>query len=73
MPSKANVLEFIIYIIREFSREMKMTVPNAYKYLIKYQGIKFLEKHYGYEHTLGTDEIIENVIQVCKNNGGDLG
>ena len=72
MRNKRDVAEFIVLVLREFAKAKNLEVPSAYEYLAKHKGINFLEVHYGFEHTLASEETIENLIKVCQNNGGTL-
>lgn len=69
---RANVSQFMVYVLREFAKEKRLQIPVAYEYLAKYKGINFLETNYGYEHTLGILEIIEDITEVCKKHGGNI-
>ncbi|MDR0894991.1 MAG: DUF3791 domain-containing protein [Prevotellaceae bacterium] len=41
-----NKVSFITYIIPQFARAYKMNSQKAYRYLLKYGGMDFIDKHY---------------------------
>ena len=41
-------------------------------YLIRFNGIDFLTEHYEAEHLLSLDDAIQDLTQVCLNNGGGI-
>lgn len=49
-----------------------MTSKEAYLYLRNFKGIEFLKENYEAEHTVGLDDAIDDLKQVCINNGGDI-
>ena len=42
------------------------------RYLIRFNGIDFLTEHYEAEHLLSLDDAIQDLTQVCLNNGGGI-
>ena len=42
------------------------------KKIKEYKGIKFLKENYEAEHTVGIDDAIDDLKQVCINNGGNI-
>lgn len=67
-----NIINYIVICINEFAKQFGLTSKEAYIYLRDHKGIKFLKENYEAEHTLGLDDIIEDLKQVCANNGGDI-
>jgi hypothetical protein len=49
-----------------------MTRQAAYHYLQKYKGLAFLIEFYDVEHLQSIDETIDDLLIVCKKNGGAL-
>ena len=47
-------------------------IKEAFDYLYKYKGIAFIKEHYDIEHTLSMDDAIDDIIMICRNNGGNL-
>ncbi len=51
---------------------MNITSKEAYLYLRDFKGIEFLKENYEAEHTVGIDDAIDDLKQVCINNGGNI-
>jgi len=58
--------------ISEFAEQFDLDQPAAYRYLAKYGGIEFLLEHYEIEHTLSTDDAIDDLEAICQQAGGEL-
>lgn len=67
-----NIINYIVICINEFAKQNKMTSKEAYLYLRDYKGIEFLKENYEAEHTVGLDDAIDDLKQVCIKNGGDI-
>ena len=67
-----NIINYIVICINEFAKQFKMTSKEAYLYLRNFKGIEFLKENYEAEHTVGLDDAIDDLKQVCINNGGDI-
>ncbi len=65
-----NVLDYIVVCISEFASRYEMHMRDAYLYLTKYKGIEFLKEFYDVEHTLSFDEAIDDLVAICRKNGG---
>lgn len=67
-----NVIAYIIAAISEFAKTYHISVREANNYLIRFKGIDFLTEHYDAEHLLSFDDTIQDLTQVCLNNGGGI-
>ncbi len=67
-----DIINYIVICINEFAKKFKMTSKESYLYLRDFKGIEFLKESYEAEHTLGLDDAIDDLKQVCINNGGDI-
>ena len=67
-----NIINFIVICINEFAKHYEITSKEAYSYLEKYKGIEFLKENYEAEHTVSMDDTIEDLQQICFNNGGNI-
>lgn len=65
-----NMLNYIIVCISEFASRYEIHMRDAYLYLTKYKGIEFLKEFYDVEHTLSFDDAIDDLVSVCRRNGG---
>lgn len=67
-----SVIAYIIAAISEFAKTYHISVREANNYLIRFKGIDFLTEHYDAEHLLSFDDTIQDLTQVCLNNGGGI-
>lgn len=67
-----NIINYIVICINEFAKQHKITSKESYLYLRDYKGIEFLKENYEAEHTVGLDDAMDDLTQVCINNGGNI-
>lgn len=67
-----NVIEYVVAAISEFAERHHLSVREASNYLICFKGIDFLTEHYDAEHLLSFDDSVQDLTQVCLNNGGSI-
>ncbi|MBP9018283.1 MAG: DUF3791 domain-containing protein [Bacteroidales bacterium] len=67
-----NVIAYIVAAISEFAKSHHLSVREASNYLIRFKGIDFLTEHYYVEHLLSFDDSVQDLTQVCLNNGGGI-
>ena len=63
---------FIVSLLAEFASAYKLKQKQAFNYLNRFKGIQFLHKHYEVLHTQSFEDVIESLVMVCRNNGGQL-
>ena len=51
-----------------YAHNKKMTFADAYRYLLVYKGIQFLEENYAYEQTLPRETLLNDMEKVCNRN-----
>jgi len=68
---KKAVLYFIV-CIADFAEKYAINIKDAFLYLKKYNGIRFLMENYEIEHTLSKEDTLEALAIVTGNNGGFL-
>lgn len=71
MEVKKEIYYFVM-ILNIIAKEYSISIYETYKYLNKYKGMEFLSEFYDVEHTLNTDDVIEDVLAICNKNGGVL-
>jgi hypothetical protein len=69
---KINTINYIVICIEEFAQRLNISRKDAFNFLEKFGGIKFLIDNYEIEHTLSLEDAIDDMITICKNNGGSL-
>ena len=67
-----NRLEFLFCCIGEFAARHSLTNSAAYRYLINFGGLDFIDKHYRIEHTQSMEDIIDDMTRICHRHGGAL-
>ncbi len=67
-----NVIAYIVAAISEFAQKHHLSVREASNYLIRFKGIDFITEHYDAEHLLSFDDSVQDLTQVCINNGGGI-
>jgi len=65
-------LPYMICVIRNFSDRTGLTMKQAFNYLKRYKGIDFLDECYPAEHTLSIENAVDDLLVICKRNGGGL-
>ena len=65
-------IPFITECIRAFSERFALTRQRAYDYLRHYKGLSFLIDFYDVEHLQSIDETVDDLILICKKNGGQI-
>ncbi len=66
-------IPFIHACIRGMGRRFHLPVKNAYQYLKHFQGIDFLLQFYNTLHLQSIEDTVDDLVIVCKKNGGALG
>lgn len=67
---ESNILDYIVICISEFASRYEMQVRDAYIYLSRNKGIEFLKEFYDVEHTLSFDDVLNDLVTICRKNGG---
>ena len=67
-----NEIYYFIMILNTISKKYNLFIYEVYEYVNRYKGIEFLQEFYDVEHTLNTDDVVEDVLAICKKNGGFL-
>ena len=67
-----NMISYVVAAISEFAKTHHLSIREANNYLIRFKGIDFLTEHYDAEHLLSFDDSVQDLTQVCLNNGGGI-
>lgn len=68
-----NKIRYINLCIVEFAKKFGMTAKVSFNYLKQYKGLETLVKCYEAEHQLPLSDSLNDLVSVCKRNGGTLG
>ena len=63
-------INYTVVCVNEFANKFSLNFIDAFNYLYDFKGIEFIKEHYDIEHTLCIDDAVEDLIIVCRNNGG---
>ena len=66
-------IPFINACIRAFAKRFGVPVKNVFQYLYRFKGVDFLIEFYPTLHLQSVDDTVDDLIVMCKKNGGALG
>mgnify|MGYP002622647302 CR=1 FL=1 len=61
-------VRFVAIGVSWYAHSKKMAFADAYRYLLVYKGIQFLEENYAYEQTLPRQTLLDDLDKVCNRN-----
>lgn len=67
-----EMIAFFVASISEFAAAHRISMKEAYFYLEKYGGMRFLTEFYDVEHTLSFGEVVNDLTQICSHGGDTL-
>lgn len=65
--------EYLIAIVSHFAEKNKLSVPQAYRYIKRYGGVRLIDEHYDIMHTLSFTEALDSMTVYMKQQGGAVG
>ena len=65
-------IESIVMSIGEFGRAHSLSSSESYAYLKKHKGLDYLDKYHEPLSSLPMEALVDDLTQVCRNNGGTL-
>ncbi|MDR1565309.1 MAG: DUF3791 domain-containing protein [Oscillospiraceae bacterium] len=65
-------INYLVLIFNEFAKLHNISILEAYQYISQYKGLEFLLEFYDVNHTLSTDDVVDDVAAICAQNGGAL-
>ncbi len=65
-------IPFLTSAIQAFAMKFAMTRQAAFRYLQQYKALAFLMEFYDVEHLQSMDETIDDMLVICRQNGGTL-
>ncbi len=66
-------IPFINACIRAFARRVGLPVKNVFQYLDRFNGVSYLIDFYSAVHLQSIEDTVDDLIIICKKNGGRLG
>ena len=67
-----NKIGFVAMIVSLFAKKYHFIEPVAYQYLRSYGGDKLLVDNYGYLHTQDYEQVVDDLGDYCRRQGGTL-
>ena len=67
-----NIVQYTIACVYEFAKKHLLTPKEAFNYINRFKGLAFLLENYEAEHLLSINDAVDDLTQVCSNNGGGL-
>ena len=64
-------INYFMMIIDHISKKLGKSICDTYAYIKKYQGMAFLYECYDINHTLSTEDVVDDILTICKKNGGE--
>lgn len=65
-------INYTVACVSEFAQRHNLKEKEAFCFLFKYKAIEFIKENYEIEHTLSLDDALEDMLMICKQNGGTL-
>ena len=69
---QTNQLAYTVACVSSFASAHNLSRKDAFLYLYQNKAIAFLKNHYDIEHTLSIDDAVEDMTEICRQNGGTL-
>lgn len=67
-----DTIGFMTMIVNLFAKKYKFSEPVAYHYLNRFGGTKLLVNHYDYLHTQDYEQVVDDLSDYCRRQGGTL-
>ena len=72
MSEERKQINYAVVCVSEFADKHNLSAKNAFQFLFEYKAIEFLKENYDIEHTLSLDDVLSDMLAICKKNGGML-
>lgn len=72
MSEERKQINYTVFCVNEFANRHNLKIKEAFQFLFQYKAIEFLKENYEIEHTLSLDDALDDMLMICKKNGGML-
>ena len=73
MPQRTiDIIDYTIMLVKLFASHYQLTPRQAYRYISRYDGMAFIERHYSILSSLPFNEMVQSMSDYCRKNGGLL-
>lgn len=69
---KKGKINYTVACVADFARKHGLTTKEAFLFLFQYKAIEFLKENYDIEYTLPLDMALDDMLLICRKNGGEL-
>lgn len=67
-----NKIDYMVSCVSLFATRHNLSKKDAFQYLDKNKAISFLKQHYDIEHTLSLNDAVDDMAEICRQNGGKI-
>ena len=72
MTEQRKQINYTVALVSEFARKHRLSQQEAFEFLFAHRAIAFIKENYDIEHTLSFEEALDDMMIICRNNGGVL-
>ena len=72
MSEERKQINYTVVCVSEFAHKHNMKIKEAFQFLYEYKAIEFLKEYYDVEHTLSLEDVLDDMLIICEQNGGTL-
>lgn len=72
MSEERKQINYTVVCVNEFAHRHNLNIKEAFQFLFQCKAIEFLKENYDIEHTLSLDDALDDMLIICKKNGGML-
>lgn len=72
MSEERKRINYTVACVSEFAHKYNLRIKEAFQFLFQYKAIEFLKENYDIEHTLSLEDALDDMIMICRKNGGIL-
>lgn len=72
MSEERMQINYTVVCVNEFACKHNLSVKEAFQFLFEHKAIDFLKENYDIEHTLSLEDVVSDMMAICKKNGGML-
>lgn len=69
---QVSIVNYLVVCVNEFATRFNLSSKEAYNYLSRHNGISFLIENYEIEHTISLEDVLDDMVIICRKNGGTL-
>lgn len=67
-----NKIEYTVSLVSDFAKKYSISTVQAFNYLDRFKAVKLVNNHYDIMHTLPYSQVLDDLSEYCRSNGGNL-